>query len=132
MSDRAWKRAERAFGSLLGLVRAGAVGREGPDLVPPEPSPKNATWLAPEVKAGEKYRIPSWQVKAIGQAVENSGPGQLPFVIVHRPHQRFEDALVLVRLGDILALADIEHPAGEASIVECLAAGDEVGDEPLA
>lgn len=102
MTDARWKAVERAFGEILGLVRAGPLGREGPDLIlaDEERQAGSKTFLAPEIKSRED--IPQWLTDALDQAEANAGPGQLPFVILHRVGDKYMKAAVIFRLRTIL------------------------------
>lgn len=90
MPDRLWKSSERKIATLLGGTRAGPVGRRGPDVLHPH--------LAIEVK--ERRRLPSWLLEAMAQAVFGAPAGKLPMVILHRAGDRYEDAMVIVRMKD--------------------------------
>lgn len=97
MTEPLWKKSERAFGRLLGLVRAGPLGRHGPDLVAPG---GEQTRLAVEIKT--KKELPLWLVEAVEQAVQNAGPDKLPIVMLHKAGDDYKKALVVLRLCDIL------------------------------
>jgi hypothetical protein len=89
MPDKTWKVAERKVSKLLGGQRAGAVGREGADVIHPH--------LSVEVK--ERRRLPDWLLHAMAQAV-GAADGRLPMVVLHRAGDRYEDAMVIVRMRD--------------------------------
>jgi len=90
MPDKLWKASERKISRLLGGQRAGAVGREGPDVIHPH--------LAVEVK--ERRKLPAWLLSAVEQAIMGAPKDKLPMVVLHRAGDRYEDALVVVRLRD--------------------------------
>jgi hypothetical protein len=91
MTDKAWKAAERRIATLLGGKRVPVNGRsDEPDVAHP--------WLAVEVK--HRASLPPWLLSALGQARKGATADQLPIAVVHQAGQRYEDALVLVRLRD--------------------------------
>jgi hypothetical protein len=93
MSKR-WKAVELGIAKLLGGERAGAVGKEGPDVL--------LELVAPEVKTREK--LPKWFVDAMEQAEHNAPEGKVPFMIIHQKGWEYKDAIVGVRLGTMIEL----------------------------
>jgi hypothetical protein len=89
MSNRLWKVSELKVSKLLGGQRAGAVGREGADVIHPH--------LSVEVK--ERRRLPDWLLHAMAQAV-GAADGRLPMVVLHRAGDRYDDAMVIIRMRD--------------------------------
>ena len=89
MSDRLWKKTERAIAKRLGGQRVGATGKPGPDVV--------TSTLSVEVKT--RKTLPKWLKDALAQAT-NGADGRLPVVIIHQAGERHADDLVLVRMGD--------------------------------
>ena len=93
MTDRAWKRSERAVASALGGRRVPVSGRargDVPDVAHP--------WLSVEVK--HRKSLPAWILDAMSQARAAARSDQLPCAILHESGRRHDDNLVLVRLGD--------------------------------
>lgn len=74
MSDRLWKKTERAIAKRLGGQRVGATGKPGPDVV--------TSTLSVEVKT--RKTLPKWLKDALAQAT-NGADGRLPVVIIHQP-----------------------------------------------
>jgi hypothetical protein len=89
MPDRLWKQTERKVATMLGGKRVGPAGRKGADLAHEH--------LSVEVK--ERRRLPAWLLHAMAQAV-GSADGRLPMVVLHRAGDRYEDAMVIVRMKD--------------------------------
>ena len=93
MSDRPWKRTERAVASALGGRRVPVSGRQrgdAPDI--------HHAWLSPEVK--HRAKLPAWILDAMDQARAAARSDQLAVSILHEAGRRHDDSLVLVRLGD--------------------------------
>lgn len=94
MSDKTWKHAERAVARRIGGERLSnhALGLRTPDC--------ESDWLSVEVK--HRKALPSWLLDALGQARTNATPGKLPVAVLHQAGQRYDDALVVVRLSDFV------------------------------
>ena len=88
---KTWKAAELKIAEKLGGKRAGNTGRMGPDVL--------HEVYAPEVKT-TRSGFPKWLTSAIAQAVRNAPEGKLPLVVLHRVGDKYDDALVVVRLKD--------------------------------
>jgi len=105
VARRRGKEAERAVARKLGGQRVGNTGRATCDV--------RAGRLAVECKA--RKALPSWLVDAVSQAHANAAPGQLAVVVLHETGQRYDDALVVVRLSEWhewygeLALPEASH-----------------------
>lgn len=84
-----WKSVERRLAGIFGTVRRGPLG--GADF--------ETDLLAVEVKS--RKSLPAWLLGAVEQA-ERNARGKMPVVILHRVGSRYEDDLVIVRLGNIL------------------------------
>lgn len=93
MPDKTWKAAERHIAAMLGGKRAGPLGKRGPDVI------GDIRW-APEVK--ERKRLPDWLLDAMLQAELNSPKGKTPIVVLHELGQKYEEAVVCIRLHDFL------------------------------
>ena len=89
-----WKDVELRIAKLLEGQRAGAVGKEGPDVLHPI--------LAPEIKTREK--LPAWLTGAMQQAEDNAPEGKLPFIVLHEKGWNMEKSIVGMRLGVILEI----------------------------
>lgn len=92
MATKQWKHTERAIAAKIGGVRISnhALGLRTPDC--------ESDWLSVEVK--HRKALPSWITEAMGQAKRNATPGKLPVAVLHQAGQRYDDALVVVRLCD--------------------------------
>lgn len=82
--------AERRIASELSGKRTGNTGRAAADV--------RTTWLAVEVKA--RRSLPAWLKHAVSQAVGAAGPTWLGIAVLHEHGERYDDALVVMRLGD--------------------------------
>jgi hypothetical protein len=83
------KHAERELARILGGRRVGHLG--GADVI--------AGHLCAEVKT--RRRLPRWLVGAVQQAEGYAGE-RLPVAILHQAGERYDQALVVCRLGDWL------------------------------
>ena len=92
MPDKLWKSTERHIAAMLGGKRIPILGREGPDI-------QHEVW-APEVK--ERKRLPGWLREAVTQAVVGAPSGKLPMVVLHAAGDKYDEALVVVRMRDWL------------------------------
>jgi len=93
MSERGWKRSERAIAARLGGRRVPITGRQRgdvPDIAHPVYS----------VVVKSRKSLSAWLRTAMAQAVAAQRPGQRPLVILHKTGARHADDLVMVRLGD--------------------------------
>ncbi|MBI4319360.1 MAG: hypothetical protein HY675_12790 [Chloroflexi bacterium] len=90
MSEKRWKRNERAIAAILGGQRVPITGRKGADIAHP--------WLSVEVKSRET--LPHWLLEAMMQATMAASPEQLPLVILHGVGQHHADDLVVMTLAD--------------------------------
>jgi hypothetical protein len=94
-SRRRWKAAEVRLAELVGGRRVPVSGRgrgDVPDIEHP--------WLSIEAKSWS--RMPERVVDALRQA-EAANPGdRLPVAIIHGNGERYDRALVAMRLGDFL------------------------------
>jgi hypothetical protein len=91
MTEKFWKYTERRIAALLGGTRVPVSGRQRGDA----PDVDHPT-LSVEVKS--RKTIPRWITTALSQAEASAQEGQVPVAILHARGQRFDDALVLVRL----------------------------------
>lgn len=89
-----WKEAERRIARLLGGERVSnhALGTRTPDVL--------TAALAVEVK--HRKRLPALVTDALAQARRNAPAGKLAVAVLHAQGQRYEDAVLVVRLGDVL------------------------------
>ncbi len=88
--SKAWKAHELRVAKRLGGERAGAVGKEGPDVLHPT--------LAPEIK--ERKRPLKTLQKYMAQAVRNAPAGRVPIVWLHTLGELDNDDLVVMRVLD--------------------------------
>jgi hypothetical protein len=94
-----WKTCERKVAALLGGKRVPVSGRscgDSPDI--------QHDLLSIEVKSRRK--LPIWIEDAMTQAETCAQGGQLPVVVLHQDNQRYQDALVVMRLKDLLSQGD--------------------------
>jgi len=104
MTDKTWKRVERAIAGRLNGRRQGATGTRGPDVV--------TGWLVAEVK--HRRRLPQWLKDALAQARTGAGE-RLPIVVLHEAGLRHADDLVLMRLADFELWFAAVRPEGEVN-----------------
>lgn len=98
-----WKQAERMIARALGGVRNVGNGRgDLPDV--------DAPGLAVEVK--HRRAFPAWLLGAMAQARRNAR-GRVPVVALHQHGGRYEDSLIVVRLGDFDRLQCLHDGEGE-------------------
>ncbi len=94
MSDRSWKRSERAVAAILGGRRVPITGRQrgdAPDVAHP--------WLSIECK--HRRALPAWIADALDQAAAASdGRKRLPIVVLHEAGQRHGSDVVMLTLAD--------------------------------
>ena len=93
MTDRAWKRAERAVAKRLGGQRVGNSGRNTQDV--------SHEWLSIEVKT--RKLLPAWLRGALQQARANAPADRLPVAILHQIGIRHDDDLVVMTMADFQA-----------------------------
>jgi len=96
MGDKRWKATERRIAALLGGKRVPVSGRgrgDQPDIAHP--------WLSLEVK--DRATLPLWLLDALDQAEKSATADQLPVAVVHRAGDRHDQALVVLRLADVVA-----------------------------
>jgi len=94
MGDKTWKAVERAICGLLGGIRTGPVGKDGPDCVLP-----NAL-LAVQIK--HRATVPNWLTGAMDQTIHDAGGAQYPILILHEKGTKYEESLVITRLSDFI------------------------------
>ncbi len=95
MSERLWKKTERAIAHRLGGRRVPVTGRargDVPDISHP--------WLAVEVKT--RQALPQWLKAALQQAKAAASEGRLPVVVLHEVGCRHDGDLVLLTLQDFV------------------------------
>lgn len=95
MSDKRWKATERHIARLVGGRRVPVTGRargDTPDIAHP--------WLSIECK--DRATLPAWLLDALAQAEAAATPSQLPIAVLHQAGDRYDRALVVVRLADFL------------------------------
>ena len=86
-----WKTCECKIAALLGGERVPVSGRgrgHSPDIRHED--------LSMEVK--NRKRLPAWLEYAMKQAEASAQEGQLPLVILYQDGQRYQEALVVMRL----------------------------------
>jgi hypothetical protein len=89
---RTWQTAERRIAQMLGLRKVGNRGTSTPDAV--------GGHLVAEIKHRRSRGIPQWAMDALQGARQHAGPHRLGVLVVHREGQRYEDSILLMRLGD--------------------------------
>lgn len=103
-STKTWKAAETAIARKLGGERVPVTGRargSAPDI--------KHDWLSIEVKHWRVF--PCWIRDALAQAVASVRGNQLPVAILHQKGQRYDDALIVIRLSDFVAwFGDVDVP----------------------
>lgn len=95
--SKAWKAFELWFARQIGGERAGAVGREGPDVLHP--------YLAPECK--ERKRPIKTLDGYMTQAINNAPIGKIPLVVLHTLGEQHERDLVIMRVKDWLQITPV-------------------------
>jgi hypothetical protein len=96
VADKRWKATERSVARILGGRRVPVSGRgrgDAPDIAHP--------WLSLEVK--DRATLPAWLLDAMAQAEASATPAQLPVAVLHRAGDRYDRALVVLRLSDFVA-----------------------------
>lgn len=96
---KAWKENEQWFAKLIGGKRAGAVGREGPDVLHDE--------LAPECK--ERKRPLQTLKKYMAQADANCPSGRTPLVVLHTLGDSHTEDLVVMHVMDWKKMWEESH-----------------------
>ena len=94
--DKPWKAFERWLCRRFGGSRTGPTGKDDSDCLGTHPF---------ALEAKHRKEIPSWLRAAINQAEVNGmkrGSDWLPLVVLHEGGTRYEDSLVLLRLGTFL------------------------------
>ena len=94
-SRRRWKAAERELAERVGGRRVPVTGRsrgDRPDIEHP--------WLSIEAKSWSA--MPERVVTALRQAEAAATAGKLPVALIHGNGERYEAALVVMRLGDFM------------------------------
>jgi hypothetical protein len=89
-----WKACERKVAALLGGTRIPVSGRgrgHSPDI--------HHERLSIEVKSRRK--LPAWLEDAMRQAEACAQGEQLPLIVLHQDGQRYQDALIIMRLKDL-------------------------------
>jgi hypothetical protein len=89
-----WKTCERKVAALLGGIRIPVSGRGrgyAPDI--------EHECLSIEVKS--RRRLPAWLENTMRQAEACAEDGQLPLIVLHQDGQRYQDALIVMRLKDL-------------------------------
>ena len=92
-----WKACERKVAALVGGTRIPVSGRargHSPDI--------HHERLSIEVKSRKK--LPAWIEDAMKQAEACAHDGQLPLVVLHQDGQRYQEALIVMRLKVLLSL----------------------------
>ena len=92
LNRRRGKDAERAVARLLNGLRVGILGKA--DVLTDR--------FCIEVK--ERKILPSFLVKAYGQAEKNTSDGKIPILIIHQLNQNHDEDLVTIKLKNFLRL----------------------------
>lgn len=92
-----WKSVERAIAKRVGGQRVPVSGRAGqPDIDHP--------FLVIEAK--HRKRLPRWLLEAVEQAERAKRSGQMAIAVLHQHGQRYDQALVVMRLQEFLRLRE--------------------------
>ena len=94
-----WKACERKVAALLGGKRVPVSGRgrgHSPDI--------EHDRLSIEVKS--RKRRPAWIEEAMKQAEACAQDRQLPLVVLHQDGQRYKEALIVMRLKNVLSASE--------------------------
>lgn len=94
-----WKQAERQVAKRLGGRRVPVTGRargDAPDIEHP--------LLSVEVKL--RRRLPEWLQQAMQQAEAAARDGKLPVAVLHQAGARYDDALCLLKLRDLIGVLE--------------------------
>ena len=95
MSNKPWKYVEREIAARLGGRRVPVTGRQrgdAPDIAHPH--------LAIEVKS--RKQMPVFLMDAMAQAKASIRGNQTPVVVIHQHGNRYDDAMVVMRLKDFV------------------------------
>lgn len=113
---KSWKAAEKGVARALGGERVSNkfLGLDVTDVV--------CGIFAVEVK--ERKAIPAWLINAMCQSERNAKGGRTPLVALHRLGDRYDDALIVMRLHDFVDLHGELKPAAP----EVVLAQNEVGE----
>ncbi len=94
-----WKACERHVAELLGGKRVPVSGRargDAPDVAHQR--------LSIEVKS--RKTLPAWLLDALAQAQAATKDGRVPVAVLHQDCQPYQNALVVMRLGDFVELQE--------------------------
>jgi len=94
-----WKACERKVAALLGGKRVPVSGRargHSPDI--------EHERLSIEVKS--RKQLPAWIEDAMNQAEACAKDTQLPLVVLHQDGQRYKEALIVMRLKNVLSSSE--------------------------
>ena len=81
---------ELAICKLMGCVRTGPVGKEGPDCK------CGNDYLAIQIK--HRASVPQWLLDSVQQSVGDAGVVQWPILILHEKGSSYTDSLVITPL----------------------------------
>ena len=95
MSNKPWKYVEREIAARLGGRRVPVTGRQRGDA----PDIEHAH-LAIEVKS--RKNMPVFLMDAMAQAKASIRGNQTPVVVIHQHGNRYDDAMVVMRLKDFV------------------------------
>lgn len=99
MTNPAWKRTEREVARRLGGTRVPVSGRQRGD----QPDVAHDVF---SVEVKHKASLPGWLKDALAQATASKRGEQTPLVVLHEDGARFDGALCVLTLRDLLALLD--------------------------
>ena len=95
--NKTWKSAERKIAELLGGKRVPVTGRQrgdAPDIEHP--------FFSVEVKHWQT--LPNWLHEAMEQAEKSVRGNKIPIAVLHETGTKYDKALTVVRLGDMIKL----------------------------
>ncbi len=92
MTTSTWKHAEREIAKRLGGERTGPTGKATPDVI--------KSWLLVEIK--HRKNLPAWLLGALEQVEQHATDAQLSIAVLHAERMRYDDSLVVLRLGDFV------------------------------
>ena len=95
MTEKAWKRAKRRIADILGGQRVPVSGRQRGDA--PDIAHESTS-----IEVKTRKSIPASIEDALRQADASSKEGQLPVVVLHQAGRRYWDALVVMRLENLV------------------------------
>lgn len=91
-----WKRVERWFARDLGGQRVPITGRQGAERMSKDIEVPYPLWVDVKSRLSCPKSLWSW----LENVVDNAPPAKIPLLILHRPHMRYGEAVVVMRYRD--------------------------------